>query len=210
MKRARWLVILLAAAALGVAAVPAGAATQKQQAWCFDDAATDEQRIAGCTAVIGSATASPAEQGAAFLNRGVALTNQAEFRGAIADFGEAIRLNPAEAAIALSNRCAVRALVGQLEPALRDCDQAVALTPDDPQGRTVRGMLLLKMGEFRRARDDFDAALAEVPDDALSLFGRGLARRATGDTAGGTADMEAARALAADIESWFVDSGISI
>jgi tetratricopeptide (TPR) repeat protein len=93
---------------------------------------------------------------------------------------------------------------------LADCNEAVRLTPDDPQARAVRGITHLKMGEYGRAMADFDAALAEVPDDALSLFGRGLAKRGRGDEAGAASDMAAAKAIAADIEIYFVDCGVSI
>ena len=202
--------IFLATAALTAGVAPATATTQKQQAWCFEEGATDDQKIAGCTAVIQSTRTSAADRGSALMNRGVALTNKGDFDRAIADFTLAIHLNPAEAGVALSNRCAVRTTIGQLNAALADCNEAVRLTPDDPQARAVRGITYLKMGDYGHAITDFDAALAEVPDDALSLFGRGIAKRARGDEAGAAADMAAARAIAADIEEYFVDCGVSI
>ena len=202
--------VFLAAAALAASMQPAVAATRTQQAWCFEEDATDDQRIAGCTAVIQSSRTSAVDRGSALMNRGVAHTNKSDFDRAIADFSLAIRLNPAEAGVALSNRCAVRTTIGRLEEALADCNEAVRLTPDDPQARAVRGITYLKMGDYGRAIADFDTALAEVPDDALSLFGRGIAKRANGDEAGAAIDMAAARAIAADIEAYFVDCGVSI
>ena len=49
---------------------------------------------------------------------------------AIADYTEAIRLDPKNAA-AFNNRCMARALAGQLEQALEDCETSLTLRPSE-------------------------------------------------------------------------------
>ena len=55
-------------------------------------------------------------------------------RVAIADFTQAIALDP-KLAPPFNNRCYDNAILGQLQTALADCNQALALRPDECQRR---------------------------------------------------------------------------
>ncbi|HXW29471.1 MAG TPA: caspase family protein, partial [Xanthobacteraceae bacterium] len=59
----------------------------------------------------------------AFYRRGLVYAENADYEHAAADFSEAIRLNPSDAE-ALNNRCWTRAILGQLQTALDDCNEA--------------------------------------------------------------------------------------
>ena len=110
-------------------------------------------------------------------------------RAAAAD-GLTIRLLP-KSPEGWNNRCMDRALAGQLDGALEDCDEALRL------GRSAavldsRGLVFLKMKRLDEAIASYDEALALDPKLADSLYGRGLARAAKGDAAGTAADIQAA------------------
>jgi tetratricopeptide (TPR) repeat protein len=68
---------------------PASAQTQEQLNWCSGDA-TGDLRISACTAVIQSGT----NLAGAFYNRGAAYHGKDDYDRAIADYSEAIRLDP--------------------------------------------------------------------------------------------------------------------
>ena len=91
------------------------------------------------------------------------------------DYGRLIAIEPGNAK-AWNNRCWDRAILGRLEEALADCNEALRLAPDDPGTLDSRGFTYLKLGRFEQAIADYDAALARNPRDPGSLYGRGLAR----------------------------------
>ena len=77
----------------------------------------------------------------AFNNRGVLhrLKNQPD--RALLDYDQAIRIDPRPAG-ALNNRCALRAIVGQLQAAVADCDElfATGYVPMSPMRWPVAGL----------------------------------------------------------------------
>jgi tetratricopeptide (TPR) repeat protein len=85
-------------------------------------------------------------------------------------------------------------LLGRLEEALADCNEALRLAPDGPGTLDSRGFTYLKLGRFEQAIADYDAALARNPRQPSSLYGRGIARLRN-DPEGGRADLTAAKAL---------------
>ncbi len=103
----------------------------------------------------------------------------------------------AKPASLLNGRCWTRAVAG-IEPklALADCDQALALAPNNASYLDSRGLVDLRLDDFDAAIKDYSAALAGNPDQPTSLYGRSLARRRKGDTTG--ADVDAASAIAMD------------
>ena len=62
---------------------------------------------------------------------------------------------------------------GELEPARRDLEEALRLSPDSVEVLAARGELRRRLADFPGAREDFAAALALDPDDYASLVGRG-------------------------------------
>jgi len=101
---------------------------------------------------------------------------------------------------ALNARCYAKGLLNQdLDHALRDCNAAVRLMPNNPQILDSRGLVQLRRGEFDRAIADYDAALKIQPRLALALYGRGLAKAKKGQAAEGQADIAAAVAVQANI-----------
>ena len=85
--------------------------------------------------------------------------------------------------------CWTRAIVGDLEAALADCDEANRLKPNYIYALDSCGFTYLKMGKFLQAIADYDAALKIDPRIAHSLYGRGLAKLKSNDAEGGRVDL---------------------
>ena len=92
--------------------------------------------------------------GAYFL-RGKAHAELGEYKLAIKDYDEAIRLFPQFSSAFLS-RGEAYAEMGQIERAMQDCNEAFRL---DPVYLASRGDAYLAVGEPRRAIEDYDEAL---------------------------------------------------
>ena len=98
--------------------------------------------------------------------------------------------------------------MGQLQPALADCNQALALRPNDADTLDSRCFVYLKMNNPDAAIADCNAALAISPRMASSLYSRGLAERIKGDTTASNADIAAAKAIKSDIDTQFAKWGV--
>src|SRR6516164_2690978 len=80
------------------------AQTPQERGWCEgEDAATVDQRIDGCSAVIKAARDKGDKLAEAFNNRGVGYRLKGDYDRAIADYNQAIKLN-AKFAVAYNNR----------------------------------------------------------------------------------------------------------
>lgn len=161
----------------------------------------------------------------AFANRAQVYQTKGEFDRAVRDYGEVVRLQPQfeqvirqqpalEAdwkrtlEIVRNERCWVRAVTGDLQAALADCDEAIRLHPNTAAILDSRGFALLKMGRWDAAIADFDSALRLQPRLASSLYGRGFAKLKKGDARGGNADVGSATAIEAKIAETFARYGV--
>ena len=97
----------------------------------------------------------------------------------------------------------------ELQAALADCNQSLALRPNDANTLDSRGFVYLKLGQFDNAIADYDTALRINPKIATSLFGRGTAKLKTGNSTAGNSDIAAAKAIQADIADQMAALGIS-
>jgi tetratricopeptide (TPR) repeat protein len=102
----------------------------------------------------------------------------------------------------------VRAVSGQTQQALADCDQALKIKADASDVLDTRGFVNLKLNQIDNAMTDYEAALILDPKLAGSLYGRGLAKTRKGDRTGGAADMTAAKAIRGDIADEFARYGL--
>jgi len=119
--------------------------------------------IEGCTAMIQSGKEMPENLAIAFYNRGTAYTRTGEYDRAIADFDQAIRLNPTYAE-AFTNRGAAYNGKGKYGRAIQDFDQAIALSPNYATAFYARGVALSALGKQARAAADFAKARQLNPD----------------------------------------------
>jgi tetratricopeptide (TPR) repeat protein len=109
---------------------------------------------------------------------------------------------------ALNGACWARAKAG-VEPqvALKLCEEAMSLRPDEPAIRDSRALVRLRLGDWSGAVSDYDEVLKHGTNHAFALYGRGLAERRLGQTAKADADLAAAKSASPNIETIFPTIG---
>ena len=166
--------------ALLLAASPgAQAQTQQQINWCNNG--TDDQRIEGCTAVIRSGRYTGANLAVAYFQRGRAWDGKNDDDRAIADYSEAVRLNP-KVGDYFYNRGLDYTVKGDFTRAIADYTAAINLNPREPDYYEWRGLALRKHEEFDRAISDYTKAieLDPRPSRYFAYVGRGAAYEGKG------------------------------
>ena len=145
-----------------------------------------------------------------YLYRGVELGLKQDYDLALADYGEAAKIDK-KYADAFYNRCVVLSLKKDYDAAIADCSQAIKLGPTPKataaaggevlgNDRTIsdyyteRGVAYLKKDDYVHALVDLDNAVRRNPRNGRALKNRGLAYQAKGD-ARADADLDAAKQL---------------
>jgi tetratricopeptide (TPR) repeat protein len=72
--------------------------------------------------------------------------------------------------------------------ALRELNFALALAPEHPRARFLRGTVRVQLGRWPQARDDFDWLIERTPHDPELYLWRAACRTALSDYAGAAAD----------------------
>lgn len=138
----------------------------------------------------------------AYNNRGVVHSQGGELARAIADFSEALRLDP-HLAGAYHNRGLTYATQGTYLEAIADFTRALALNPQDAAVYHFRGMSHGNLGDLDSAIADFSAAIRLNPEDPLSYRHRGAAYATKGCSALAECDYQAALRLEAALgQEW--------
>jgi len=114
------------------------------------------------------------DRAAFYYNRGLAWAKEREHDKAIADYTEAIRIDPNHVG-AYNHRG--RAWVAKLEfdKAIADYTEAIQLAPKDVDGYYYRAQALIAKGETDKAIADYTEASRIDPKDAFAYYNRGLA-----------------------------------
>lgn len=187
----------LACAALALALLPAAPALAQYSRsvdWCVGKGKpTADQTITGCTAMLQSRTESRQNRAIAYYNRGSSYGLKGEYDRAIADFDDAIRLDP-KYARAYSNRAFYLDAKGEYDRAIADFNTAIRIEPSAIR-HVNRGATHYNMKNYDPAIADYTAALRYEPNHAGAYYNRGLAKQAKGDKAGGDADIARGRAI---------------
>jgi tetratricopeptide (TPR) repeat protein len=144
----------------------------------------------------------------AFYIRGTAYEYKGEHARAIQVYEQAIKLKP-DYADAWANRCVSRAMIGELQAALTDCNESLRLS-NGKRALASRALVYLKLKNAGAAIADCDAALAIDPKMAVSLYSRALAKRLKGDPAASDADIAAANKIDPAIGETFVMLGLAL
>lgn len=113
-------------------------------------------------------------------------------------------------AVAWNSRCWARAIAGQFDGAVSDCNEALRLKPDYINAIDSRAFAKLRAGRFKQAIEDYDQPLQLEPRKGASLYGRGVARRQSGDDTGGNADITLARAFKPNVAVEFSRYGAPV
>ena len=150
--------------------------------------AAGDESIAACTRVI---AAGQGNLSWAYSNRGSAYQAKGNNDRAIADYDEAIRLDPKNAR-AYNDRGIAYHAKGNNDRAIADYDEAIRLDPKYAFAYYHRGYAYKAKGDNERAIADYDQAIRLDPKDADAYVKRGSAYRDKGDNDRAIAGYDAA------------------
>jgi tetratricopeptide (TPR) repeat protein len=150
-----------------------------------DDAAlcrteSGDAAIAACTRAISSGKLKDHNLAVAYDKRGVELDRKSESDKAIADYDEALRLDPGFAAVHL-NRARVFRKKREFDRAIADYADAIRTNPKYALAYNGRGLIFSDKAEYDRAIADFDAAIALDPRLAFTYANRAWSYRSKAD-----------------------------
>lgn len=153
----RWVLIGLALIVFIFSLHSAAMAQSRDENWKNCSANEPDLRIGGCTGIIQSGQETNETLAGAYYNRGSAYAAKGQYDVAIADFDQAIRLNP-NYVPAYYNRGVAYAEKRQYDSAIADFDQAIRLNPNDAVAFWLRGQAKEVKGDIPGADADFARA----------------------------------------------------
>lgn len=164
-----------------VVVVAAGAAIADPLADC-NQGRNSQVRLRGCSEVISSSAYGPGDKAVAYRNRGNARADAGAAAEAVADFSEAIKLRPSDAA-SHAGRGRAKLTLGDIPGAIADYSEALRLAPGSASFLVGRGHARFVRGDLPAAIADFTKAIRLNPKSASAFNRRGLAHRRLGDLA---------------------------
>ena len=153
--------------------VVAGPAAADDTTRCAREAG--DVAIAACTRAIHSGAGRPSVN---YHNRGVAYREKGDTDRAIADYTEAIRLDPKHAEAHVNRGQAYSLKREGTDRAIADFTEAIRLDPKLAHAYFSRGLAYEKLADFARARSDYDTTLALSQERSEWLQDRARARLA--------------------------------
>jgi V8-like Glu-specific endopeptidase len=129
-----------------------------------------------------------------FLIKGNEKASNKDYRGALADYNQAIKLDP-NYADAYYGRGIVRSKLGDKQGAITDYTQAIKINPNDADAYLNRGNVRSKLGDKQGAITDYTQAIKINPNLAQAYNNRGVVRSELGDQQGAIQDFQKAGEL---------------
>lgn len=160
----------LAAATLIAVAAPAARAESATDCLSEDW----NRRITGCTVIIESETASPAEKAQAYALRALSLSLKGQYENSIQDYDAAIRIAP-DFAVALNNRAWAYFKWGRGRKGLADVEKSLQLNPFSEHTWDTRAHIRQEMGQHAGAFEDYEQAVNLGGERMVKIYQCGLA-----------------------------------
>ncbi|MBW4615169.1 MAG: tetratricopeptide repeat protein [Desmonostoc vinosum HA7617-LM4] len=126
-----------------------------------------------------------------FYIQGGSKYDRGDLNGAVADFTNAIKINP-KYFQAYNNRGVARSALGDKQGAITDFNQALKINPNYTYAYIGRGNVRDDLGEKQQAIADYTQALKLNPNFVYAHYNRGITRSALGDKQGAIADFTTA------------------
>ena len=164
------IILTIAVLVPALLAGPAPAANQQDVNDCKND--DPDRSIAGCTRLLNSSNLTKRLRAQSYYNRGLAWHDKGEADRAIADFTEAIRVDP-KYEEAYNNRGGVWDEKREYDRAIADFNEAIRLNPN-ATAYYNRGGAWKAKGEFDRAIGDYDQVIKLSPNHAAAYNNRAL------------------------------------
>lgn len=205
-------IIGLAALLFIASALPAWAQSRDQQwGYCVNQNGQHslDLMINGCTAIIESGQETDANLAIAFYNRGNAHDDMKDYGRAIADYGQAIRLNLQSSEV-FFNRGVAYKHNQELTLAIADYDEAIRLNPQDASIYLNRGVAHRAKQDLTSAMADFEEAIRLNPQYAKAYSNRGGVYRAKQDFTRAIADYDEAIRLNPQLPQPYYGRGKSL
>lgn len=158
---------------------------------CASNTAAPEAKIAACSAVIQAGAGSDKNLNAALYNRGSAYTAKGQYDKAIADFSQALTLNPKDG-ISYIGRGYAYLQNSDFEHADADFDAAIRLHTQPAVAYSGKGMIDFVHDRYDRAIEDFGQTVRLQPNEAEGFTMRCLARAIVGKLPEAMADCDRA------------------
>jgi tetratricopeptide (TPR) repeat protein len=188
LQRTRFLVLLVLAAVTG----SGGALGGEHEDWCFaDQEATEDETLAGCTALIEAGKLSKDKLATAYANRCLVRSQRKESDLAIADCSQAIAIEP-NRAVAYAQRGEAYCHKGDIQHCVADFDEAMRIDPNDTSFVYLRGIARADQGDSDGAIGDLTKAIEQDPETTAAYVRRGQLYEAEGDKARAAADYRSA------------------
>ena len=152
--------------------------SNQHKAWaCYYRAVALQETgyVDGAIAGYGEAIALDASRASAYFARGNAWEGKKDFDKAIADYDQAMRLDPLypqasdKLARAHESRGRAWAEKNEFDRVIADFSEAIRLDPSSGEARNFRGWAWTKKKQYDKAIADFDEALRLDPDDCSAL-----------------------------------------
>jgi len=141
-----------------------------------------------------------------YYKRGNDYGNKGELDKAIADFTQALTIDP-NYAVAYSSRGLAYHYKGELDRAIADFTRAIALNPNLTEAYYYRGLAYATKGELDRAIEDSTKAIALYPNLTEAYYYRGFAYYTKGELDRAITDFTRAIALNPKLEQAYSNRG---